>query len=230
MKNAESVAQIYNGLKDGYRTRREAQWSSIGFLPETALLKLIRNRFRTNNAFRLFDVGCGYGADLKAVKSALRSDPDFKAEVLCYGNDLSSWMAEETQKAGFDCRQGDFMDINEQTETFDFVWCNMCLMHFPLMETPGAVVKLKSFLSDGGVLGIGIKTLLTPDDNELGKEVINPAHGSITVDRLMSYFNEIQFRSLLMANGLKFLTQVTESSGDGEYNYTWFFATKEKPA
>jgi len=224
--NTEVVADYYNRMGNNYQIRREKQWAKIGLLPETMLLNLIKKRFNLRESFTFLDIGCGYGADLETVRDEINQDVDFVSQAAFEGVEVSSWMAEQTRKKGFECKMGDFIALEGMQGQWDFVWCNMCLMHYPLLDVPSALSVLKGFLRPAGILGIGVKTMQVPLD-ELGVETVNKAHDTITVDRVMTYFDEIALRELLMTEGCLLEAHIAIPSGEPEYNYSWIFVSKD---
>ena len=220
MKENE-IGAMYDELAEGYVTRRDTLQEKLGGLIGNAVRHLVAQCV-PSEGLALLDVGCGYGADMLLFRRMLTKD-ESDAPMRMFGIDLSEWMVTKARALGLDCRRGDFRIGDDLAAQWDLVWCNMVLMHVPLNEMPEAVAKLRSFMAPAGVLGIGVKTLTDSDGTTLGREVVNPAHGTILRDRRMTYFDGVGLSRLLQASGLSIVLRMSMPSEDASYDYSWIF-------
>lgn len=94
--------------------------------------------------FRILDLGCGPGRDLRTFKS-LGHEP--------VGVDGSARFVEMARRwSGCPVWQQDFVALDLPPATFDGVFANASLFHVPSAALPGVLAHLHAALKPGGVL------------------------------------------------------------------------------
>jgi len=94
--------------------------------------------------FRILDLGCGPGRDLRTFKS-LGHEP--------VGLDGSSHFVEMAQSwSGCPVWQQDFVALDLPAETFDGIFANASLFHVPSAVLPDVLLRLHAALKPRGVL------------------------------------------------------------------------------
>ncbi|MYN05335.1 methyltransferase domain-containing protein [Pseudoduganella sp. DS3] len=94
--------------------------------------------------FRILDLGCGPGRDLRTFKS-LGHEP--------VGVDGSARFVEMAQRwSGCPVWQQDFVALDLPPATFDGVFANASLFHVPSAALPDVLARLHATLKPGGVL------------------------------------------------------------------------------
>ncbi|SDH31850.1 MULTISPECIES: bifunctional 2-polyprenyl-6-hydroxyphenol methylase/3-demethylubiquinol 3-O-methyltransferase UbiG [unclassified Duganella] len=94
--------------------------------------------------YRLLDLGCGPGRDLKAFK-AMGHEPT--------GIDGSARFVEMARAySGCEVWQQDFVELDLPAEYFDGVYANASLFHVPSAALPEVLRRLHGALKTGGVL------------------------------------------------------------------------------
>jgi HKD family nuclease len=96
----------------------------------------------------ILDAGCGSGRDSKAF-----SDMGFRVAAF----DASDALAQlATEHCGFQVGVRRFADVHE-ISTYDAIWCCASLLHVPVAEIPGTLVKLWAALRPGGRIYVSFK-------------------------------------------------------------------------
>lgn len=95
-------------------------------------------------AFRILDLGCGPGRDLRAFR-------DLGHEAV--GLDGAARFVEMARElTGCEVLQQDFLALDLPPEHFDGVFANASLFHVPAQELPRVLGELRAALRPGGVL------------------------------------------------------------------------------
>lgn len=217
------IGAIYDELAEGYVSRREEREFEFGEFLGSVIHVLLKRRSNPGKNLSILDVGCGYGVDMLAFHKRFSNDKQIAESVRLFGIDLSEWMIAKAKELGMECRCADFRSVSGLNDQWDFVWCNMVLIHVGLNEVDEALAKLKSFLMPGGLLGLGIKILREGGGKTLGCQVVDPAHGTINRDRNQTYFDFMSLKRLLPQYGLAHVSQMTMPSHRESYDYSWFF-------
>lgn len=94
--------------------------------------------------FRILDLGCGPGRDLKAFKALGHAPTGLEG--------LPEFAAMARAASGCEVLEQDFLNLDLPSAAFDGIFANAALFHVPVQELPRVLQELRAALKPRGVL------------------------------------------------------------------------------
>lgn len=143
-------------------------------------------RIQSENKKQFFEIGAGAGHDSLFFQEA-------GLEVTCV--DLSEEMVKRCQLKGLNAYQADFLNLNQNDQSFDILYAMNCLLHVPTPTLPEVLKILSQLLVPGGLFFLGTYggefEGLLPDDSH-----IPPRYFAFRSNEAMKRFVEVDFEIL----------------------------------
>lgn len=160
---------------DAYRARAEA-YAAIPPAPEqdAALARFLAD---LPEGGRILDLGCGPGLQAAAMQAA-----GFDVTGL---DPLPEFVA-ATRSRGVRARLGSFTDLTE-VAAYDGIHASFSLLHAPRADMPGHLARIRTALTPGGRVFLGLK--------------LGTGEGRDALGRFYTYYSEADLRHLLTDAG-----------------------------
>jgi len=140
----EDLEQIARATLEHYDQRAQDFWRGTKGHDVSQNLQELLRQLEGRPPFRILDLGCGPGRDLKAFAELGH------VAVGLEGSQRFAAMAKEY--SGCQVLQQDFLQLDLTKEDFDGVFANAVLFHVPSQELPRVLSELRSALKPRGVL------------------------------------------------------------------------------
>ncbi len=142
--NRQELKEIARATLEHYDQRAADFWRGTKDHDVSQNIGELLRHLEGEPPFRILDLGCGPGRDLKAFAD-LGHNP-----VGLEGSKRFAAMAREY--SGCEVLLQDFLHLDLPQETFDGVFANAVLFHVPSLELPRVLQELRAALSPRGVL------------------------------------------------------------------------------
>ena len=168
---------------DVYNDRAEDYLALPAF--PTAEARLVSFLKRLPEGATVLDLGCGPGKDSNTIRTLGHTpDPlDASREMVRLAKD----------HFGLPARIGDFNDLRGP---YDGVWASFSLLHMPLAELPGYLIRLHDALTPQGLLGIAMKT-----GSGEARDTIGRRYSYCTQRQMTDWLSAAQFTPLETETG-----------------------------
>ncbi len=142
--NPQDLKKIADRTLEHYNQRAEDFWEGTRDHDVRQNIDTLLRHIEGEPPFRILDLGCGPGRDLKAFA-------DLGHEAI--GLEGAARFAEMARAySGCEVWQQDFLKLDLPRENFDGVFANAALFHVPSQELPRVLSELHATLKPGGVL------------------------------------------------------------------------------
>jgi len=142
--NSEELQRIARVTLEHYQQRAQDFWRGTRDHDVSQNLQELLRHLEGEPPFRILDLGCGPGRDLKAF-AALGH--------IAVGLDGSTHFAAMAREySGCEVLEQDFLHLDLPQESFDGVFANAVLFHVPSQELPRVLRGLRGALKPRGVL------------------------------------------------------------------------------
>jgi SAM-dependent methyltransferase len=142
--SAEELAEVSSATLAHYDANAESFWEGTRDHDVSQNRTALINHLSGAGPFRILDLGCGPGRDLKAFK-------DMGHEAI--GLDGSARFVELARRfSGCEVWRQDFLRLELPPEFFDGIFANASLFHVPSQELPRVLKELWATLKPGGAL------------------------------------------------------------------------------
>ncbi|MCQ4248326.1 methyltransferase domain-containing protein [Pseudomonas stutzeri] len=140
----EHAAAITEKTLDDYRANAEAFREGTRDHDVSQNIDALLRHIQGEPPFRILDLGCGPGRDLKAFTA--------RGHVAVGLDGAEPFVHMARRESGCEVLHQDFLCLDLPAETFDGVFANAVLFHLPSREINGVLSKLHAALRNGGVL------------------------------------------------------------------------------
>jgi SAM-dependent methyltransferase len=127
-----------------YDEHAESFWQGTKDHDVSQNREALLNQLRGNPPYRILDLGCGPGRDLKFFK-------DLGHEAIGLEG-AKNFVEHARSYSGCEVWQQDFLQLNLPAEFFDGIFANASLFHVPSQELPRVLKELWTALRTDGVL------------------------------------------------------------------------------
>jgi SAM-dependent methyltransferase len=142
--NSEELARVARVTLEHYDQQADAYWQGTKEHDVRQNIQELLGHLEARPPFRILDLGCGPGRDLKAF-AALGH--------VAVGLDGSRRLAAMAREhSGCEVLEQDFLRLDLPPESFDGVFANAVLFHVPSQALPRVLRELRSALKPRGVL------------------------------------------------------------------------------
>ena len=207
MQRADTDAMVRETIRF-YDRNAEAFWSGTRDHDVSQNRDTLLGYIEADPPFRILDVGCGPGRDLRAFLR-MGHDPT--------GLDASNRLCEMAREwSGCEVWQQDLRELTLPKHTFDGVFANASLFHVPTQNIDGVLVELRRTLKPGGVL------------------LVSNPHGqnqeTWQVDRFCVFYDPDNWNQLVTAAGFEALEHYYRPPGRERQLQPWLVTVWRKPS
>jgi len=142
--NSEELRRIARVTLEHYEQRAQDYWRGTRDHDVSQNVQELLRHLEGEPPFRILDLGCGPGRDLKAFAASGH------IAVGLEGSTHFAAMAREY--SGCEVLQQDFLQLDLPQESFDGMFANAVLFHVPTQELPRVLRELRGALKPRGVL------------------------------------------------------------------------------
>jgi len=142
--NSEELQRIARVTLEHYEQRAQDYWRGTRDHDVSQNVQELLRHLEGEPPFRILDLGCGPGRDLKAFAASGH------IAVGLEGSTHFAAMAREY--SGCEVLQQDFLQLDLPQESFDGMFANAVLFHVPTQELPRVLRELRGALKPRGVL------------------------------------------------------------------------------
>lgn len=140
----DELQSIADGTLDHYGARADSFWQGTRNHDVTQNISALLDNIEGVAPFRILDVGCGPGRDLRVFASMGHT---------AIGIEGAATFAQMARAhSGCDVWEQDFLRLDLPLAAFDGVYANASLFHVPAQELPRVLAELRSTLKPRGVL------------------------------------------------------------------------------
>ena len=143
MTDPEDLSAVAETTLDHYRLRAEAFREGTWDHDVSQNIKALLRHIRGTPPFRILDLGCGPGRDLRTF-TALGH--------LAIGLDGAEPFVAMARESGCEVWQQDLLQLQLPAQQFDGVFANAVLFHIPSQKVPDVLEQIRRTLKPGGVL------------------------------------------------------------------------------
>lgn len=129
---------------DDYRANAEAFRDGTRDHDVSQNIDALLRHIEARPPFRILDLGCGPGRDLKALTS--------RGHVAVGLDGAEPFVRMAREETGCEVLHQDFLNLDLPVEAFDGIFANAVLFHLPSREISQVLRKLHAALRSGGVL------------------------------------------------------------------------------
>lgn len=129
---------------DDYRANAEAFRDGTRDHDVSQNIEALLRHIQVQPPFRILDLGCGPGRDLKAFTS--------RGHVAVGLDGAEPFVRMAREETGCEVLHQDFLNLDLPVEAFDGIFANAVLFHLPSREISQVLRKLHAALRSGGVL------------------------------------------------------------------------------
>lgn len=129
---------------DDYRANAEAFRDGTRDHDVSQNIEALLRHIQVQPPFRILDLGCGPGRDLKAFTS--------RGHVAVGLDGAEPFVRMAREETGCEVLHQDFLNLDLPVEAFDGIFANAVLFHLPSREIDQVLRKLHAALRSGGVL------------------------------------------------------------------------------
>lgn len=140
-ENARDIAQR---TLDDYRANAEAFRAGTRDHDVSQNIDALLRHIRAEPPFRILDLGCGPGRDLKTFTA--------RGHVATGLDGAEPFVRMAREESGCEVLHQDFLELDLPHEAFDGLFANAVLFHLPSRELPRVLSELHAALRPGGVL------------------------------------------------------------------------------
>jgi SAM-dependent methyltransferase len=140
----ENARAIANLTLDDYRNNAEAFRDGTRDHDVSQNINALLRHIRGEPPFRILDLGCGPGRDLKAFT--------VRGHIAVGLDGSEPFVRMASAETGCEVLHQDFLELDLPGEAFDGIFANAVLFHLPSGEIAAVLLKLRAALRPGGVL------------------------------------------------------------------------------
>jgi SAM-dependent methyltransferase len=142
--HSQQIKEISSRTLEYYDRHAEEFWQGTRDHDVSQNIEALLQHIEGKPPFRILDLGCGPGRDLKAFSE--------RGHIAVGLEGSARFAAMAREYSGCEVWQQDFLDLDLQVGYFDGVFANAALFHVPSQELSRVLRELHSTLKPGGVL------------------------------------------------------------------------------